>query len=1103
MKRRADRFRRRPISPGIRDPLVEERRQSMKETLDIRRVTVEFLRPGPSHNQLLSPYTQYLAVCNDAGAAVVTVPYEHRVFERRVKELRYEIGDQRDRLEMLHEIGRDMGKLLGSVPGFTGALSQESGRPGMLVHLRITLSAAELALLPFELAEVPVGSAACAVSIQTRPPVSITRHIRTVPSDGLSWPARPRILFISSDSDNVPFAAHRTVLCDAIAPFIYPNRDEARIGAGGKREQFGELLTILADPTLAQVQGECEANAYTHVHILTHGDLDVVSQELYGLIFRDEDGTPDVVSGERFVTAVTRTSHRPSVVTIASCDSGNVGSVIVPGASFAHALHQSGIPFVVGAQFPLSKEGSIPLTRRLYNGFLWGEHPLDVLRQARAELHTRYNTNWHDWASVVAYEALPPSLDDQLDVLQYSQAKLAAAAALEQIDIAVASDEISFASLEKLNQDLTRALDRMPSEGQFAVECIGLHASSRKRLAQAAFKFATRAQNAGATPFGQSYDLLDRARLGYARAAKGLLVNDARAVQRNATLHWVLVQYVALSAVLRQPLAPGEWEAACVASDRYLDHRETEQRAWAHASLAELWLIRLASPDLSEAQQETCVARAVGHAEALSRFYPGVDEFPVLSTRRQFERYVDWWGQERFAADLEERGTFGSDAWKLGRPVIDLAVRLKEVLKRRTPPSAPPKPPSTDPEPPSNAASGSGGRGSAATPAAPPSASPASRSSSPSAAAGGSHRRTSPFFTVEALPAGHGDCLWIEYGASARTHRWLIDCGTPGTSRALLARLEAVPSNERFLELFILSHIDSDHIGGALGVFRAARNGLRFGDVWFNGWRHVSGQLGARQGEMFSTAILELELPWNVWQDGRTVMVDGTDLPVQVLPGGMTLTLLSPTRATLDKLRPIWTNELKRYGLEPGSRVEYGRMLRGTPSTKADAAALADIDGLADTTFGGDNGAPNGTSIAVLAEYEGAGALFAADAHAPVLVNSIQKLLAQRKVSRLKLDLFKVSHHGSQNNVSSELVQLLDCERYLISTNGDHFYHPDRQAIARILKYGGNKKTLYFNYNNALNEVWGDALLAPQRAKYGYSTIYPAAATPGLVVSVL
>src|SRR5262245_9921356 len=128
----------------------------MRDDIRIHRVSVEFLRPGPAHNQLLSPYTQYLAVCNDAGAGVVTVPYEHRVFERRLKELRYETGDQNDRQSMLHEIGRDMGKILEAVPGFAGALANHSSSDA-LVHVRLTLSAAELALLPFELAEVPVG----------------------------------------------------------------------------------------------------------------------------------------------------------------------------------------------------------------------------------------------------------------------------------------------------------------------------------------------------------------------------------------------------------------------------------------------------------------------------------------------------------------------------------------------------------------------------------------------------------------------------------------------------------------------------------------------------------------------------------------------------------------------------------------------------------------------------------------------------------------------------------------------------------------------------------------------------------------------------------
>ena len=1071
----------------------------MTDRITIRRVGVEFLRPGPSHNQLLSPYTQYLAVCNDAGAAVVTVPYEQRVFERRLKELRYETGDQSDRLDMLHEIGRDMGRILESVPGFTGALTQDSGSSNTLVHLRLTLSAAELALLPFELAEVPVGSASLAVSIQTRPPVSVTRHIRTVSSEGLTWPDRPRILFVSADPQDVPFTEHRDALVKAIAPFQYPTRDDATLSGDGRVERVGDLLTILVRPTLVELQQECESSAYTHIHILTHGDLDLVGNESYGIVLRADDGSPDVVSGDRFVSAITRLGHRPAVVTIASCDSGNVGSVVVPGASFAHAVHQAGIPLVVGSQFPLSKPGSVPLTSRLYQGLLWGEHPLHVLQQARSELHARFNTNWHDWASLVVYEALPPALDEQLDVLRYAQARRATNAALERIDLAVASSATaSLESLVAMRDAVSAAVERLPLDGQFAVECVGLRASSRKRLAQAASTLAAHTRFADGGPFADPFDLLDQARLDYGQAVRGLLVNDARAVQRKATLHWVLVQFVSLGVVLEQKLERGEWEAARLAAEHYKDHSDHDERAWAHASLAELWLLALADPTLSDERRAECVAKARKHAEELNSCFPGIDAFPVKSTRRQFERYGDWWGTKEFDISLTSRGLSRRGSWGEPAGLLATAARLVSLLERRKP--AAPSGSVPVPPPPALPALGESPSGGLVAPKE-ASGVPANDIAVPLTNA--PRRRRKRFFTIEALPAGHGDCLWIEYGDGGTTHRVLIDCGTQATSKPLLARVDAVPESERFLELFVLSHIDSDHIGGALPFFNAVKRGLRFGDVWYNGWRHISGQLGAMQGEMFSSAILDFELPWNMWRAGASILTDGDILPEHVLPGGMRLTLLSPTREQLTKLAPIWTRELKRYGLTPGARVDYDKFLKGTPSTIADVAALQDIDGLADVKFGGDNGAPNGTSIALLAEFGGASVLLGADAHAPVLETAIDKLLAKRGVDRLKLNLFKVSHHGSQNNVSSDLIKKLDCSRYLISTNGDHFYHPDRQAIARILKYGGERKELFFNYNSKFNQVWGDPALASVRQRYNCTTAYPSSEQEGIVVRLL
>ena len=197
--------------------------------------------------------------------------------------------------------------------------------------------------------------------------------------------------------------------------------------------------------------------------------------------------------------------------------------------------------------------------------------------------------------------------------------------------------------------------------------------------------------------------------------------------------------------------------------------------------------------------------------------------------------------------------------------------------------------------------------------------------------------------------------------------------------------------------------------------------------------------------------------------------MSGNELPTHVLPGGMKLTLLSPRPEEIAKLKPVWTRELKKYGLEPGGLVlDYKRFLKGTPSTSTN------VDELADTRFGGDNSAPNGTRSRCWRNSPG-GALLTADAHAPVVVESIRKLLGNDPDTpdKLQVDVFKVSHHGSQNNVSSELIQALDCRHYVFSTNGDHFAHPDRQAIARILKYGGTRPSLYFNYPMPYNEALG------------------------------
>jgi beta-lactamase superfamily II metal-dependent hydrolase len=147
-----------------------------------------------------------------------------------------------------------------------------------------------------------------------------------------------------------------------------------------------------------------------------------------------------------------------------------------------------------------------------------------------------------------------------------------------------------------------------------------------------------------------------------------------------------------------------------------------------------------------------------------------------------------------------------------------------------------------------------------------------------------------------------------------------------------------------------------------------------------------------------------------------------------------------------------------------------------------------------------DSAPANGSSIALLAEYDGKGVLLGADAHSEVLEAGVQRLLAARGKRKLKLDAFKVCHHGSKYNNSPTLVDMLDCPRWLISTNGDKFQHPDRETIARILLSRKNDETdLYFNYRSEYNGIWDSDRL---RRDWNYRATYPKSEKGGIVVEL-
>lgn len=354
---------------------------------------------------------------------------------------------------------------------------------------------------------------------------------------------------------------------------------------------------------------------------------------------------------------------------------------------------------------------------------------------------------------------------------------------------------------------------------------------------------------------------------------------------------------------------------------------------------------------------------------------------------------------------------------------------------------------------------------------------------------------------IDMLPGAQGDALWIEYGNEHSPKRILIDGGTKGSwKEGLRARIEGLPATDRHFELLIVTHIDADHIDGALKLLQDEELGTSFGDVWFNGWRHLPETLeplGPVAGERLTDAIVGRGLAWNEAFDGKAVVVPAHGaLPKAKLADELSITVLAPGLEQLFDLRPVWKKAIEEAGLDPETPqpepVEppaHGlEHLGGTPN----------VDALAASVFEEDSAEPNGSSIVILLEHDGKSVLLTGDAFPSVVLAGVERLNAERNVPKLSLDKFKVPHHGSRFNLSPALIAAIDCKDHLFSSNGKQTEHPHPESVARVLAASGAGTRLFFNYSTTFNEAWGDTTLQSAR---GYTATFPEAGSTGLEVS--
>ncbi|PFX61619.1 MBL fold protein [Bacillus wiedmannii] len=315
--------------------------------------------------------------------------------------------------------------------------------------------------------------------------------------------------------------------------------------------------------------------------------------------------------------------------------------------------------------------------------------------------------------------------------------------------------------------------------------------------------------------------------------------------------------------------------------------------------------------------------------------------------------------------------------------------------------------------------------------------------------------------SIKVLPAEDGDCFILSFNK----RNILIDGGR--SSRNLLRHLEmelqSIKDKTESIDLLVITHIDDDHIGGVLSIFEMNIHKELIQNVWFNSGRLIDGyfkeennvnderdipliltdtQVGIEKGNSLEKELKKSNIePKYVINQGATAHLDGAIFRI-----------LSPNQKALAKLNENWEVEIEEEtNLEINNQKnnDYAQTLQS----------------LANQKFKQDTSNVNASSIAFLFEYNCKKVLLLGDSHPSIVKEGLERL-GYSSQNKLYVDVVKISHHGSRKNTSEQLLELIECRNFIISTNGGRGVRnlPDKESLSRIVTAMSLPVTFHFNY---------------------------------------
>jgi len=277
---------------------------------------------------------------------------------------------------------------------------------------------------------------------------------------------------------------------------------------------------------------------------------------------------------------------------------------------------------------------------------------------------------------------------------------------------------------------------------------------------------------------------------------------------------------------------------------------------------------------------------------------------------------------------------------------------------------------------------------------------------------------------VNILDAGHGDCILLDF-----THTLILIDSGPKTfliRRNVKEKLKDLLS-DRTIDIAIVTHNDDDHIGGYEYVLSS---GIKIEKFIFNSLSIC--------GELFNDHEQQISYNQDISLD--TLIKDKT-VSLEALVFGNEPVIINdikliPLTPTIDALHHMHNDYIKKNQPQISS------------DEKVEPTLLECIEEVANGTdkFLPDRSITNRTSLSLIIEYNGFRGLFLGDAWATDVIESF-------RLNKIEpgFCVTKLSHHGSERNSNSELINIIGKTEYIICADKSKHNHPNNKTIARIL----------------------------------------------------